>query len=394
MDPLRNPFSPGAGAPPPELVGRDAILDQARTLFGRMARTRAEKSMILTGLRGVGKTVLLNAIERLARDQDHMTVSVEAEDGLHLAGLIAPHIRNLLYELDRAKGLARKTKLALAVLRSFISGIRVKVGEIDIGLDIEPLIGSADSGDLELDLTNLFVAVAEAAQERSIVVVILIDEIQYLDGPALSALIRAMHRLQQLQLPLTLVGAGLPTVRRLAGDAKSYSERLFSFPEIGPLSREDSDRALGEPTRSAGVAFGQEALDAVYDLARGYPYFLQEWGYLAWNTAVGPGITRTDIDNATGAVVRRLDENFFRVRFDRLIPTERQYLRAMAELGPGPHRSGDVALQLGRKSSSYASRLRDSLIKKGMVYSPSYGDIAFTVPLFDQFMKRVMPEFP
>lgn len=393
MDPLQNPFAPGAGAPPPELVGRDVILDQARTLFGRVARSRAEKSMILTGLRGVGKTVLLNAIERLAREQGHMTVSIEAEDGLQLPGLVAPHLRSLLYELDRAKGVAGKTKRALAVLRSFISSVRVKVGDVDIGLDIEPLIGSADSGDLEVDLTNLLIAIAEAAQERSTVVVILIDEIQYLDAPAFSALIRAMHRLQQLQLPLTLVGAGLPTVRRLAGDAKSYAERLFSFPEVGPLSKEDSDRALGEPTRSAGVEFDQDALDAVYATAQGYPYFLQECGYQAWNVAAGIEITRGDVDKATHAVVRRLDENFFRVRFDRLNPTERQYLRSMAELGPGPHRSGDVAVRLGRKSSSYASRLRDSLIKKGMIYSPSYGDVAFTVPLFDEFMKRAMPEF-
>ncbi len=394
MDPIKNPFSPGAGAPPPELVGRDAVLEQARVLLGRLAIGRPEKSLILTGLRGVGKTVLLNEIERAANQAGHRTVIVEAHEGQHIGELLAPHLRQVLFDLDRIKGAGDKAKRALAVLRSFIGGIKVKVGDLDLGLDIEPERGSADSGDLHTDLTNLFVAVAEAAQERELVVVLLIDEIQYLDEEGFGALIRAMHRIQQRQLPLAMVGAGLPIVPGLAGDSKSYAERLFSFPNIGPLSREDAHRALSEPTRDAGVVFQTDALDEVYRHTEGYPYFLQEWGYQAWNTAVASPITVATVAEASPVVVTRLDENFFRVRFDRLTHAERRSLRAMAELGKGPFKVSDVAVKLGYKSSSSLSPVRSSLIKKGMAYSPSHGELAFTVPLFDQFMKRAVPTFP
>jgi hypothetical protein len=300
----------------------------------------------------------------------------------------------LLYDLDRIKGAGDKARRALAVLRSFIGGIKVKVGDLDLGLDIEPERGSADSGDLHTDLTNLLVALAEAAQERTLVVVLLIDEVQYLDEEGFGALIRAMHRVQQRQLPLALVGAGLPIVPGLAGDSKSYAERLFSFPIIGPLSREDAHRALREPTREAGVEFRADALDEVYRKTEGYPYFLQEWGYQAWNSAEASPITLATVTGASSVVVSRLDENFFRVRFGRLTQSEKRSLRAMAELGPGPFRVGDVAAKLGYKSTSSLSPVRGSLIKKGMVYSPSHGELAFTVPLFDQFMKRAVPQFP
>lgn len=393
MDPIANPFSPGAGAPPPELVGRDDVLEQVRVLLGRLALGRPEKSLILTGLRGVGKTVLLNEVERRATADGHRTLIVEAREGQHIGELIAPNLRQLLYDLDRIKGAGNKARRALAVLRSFIGGIKVKVGELDLGLDIEPEKGSADSGDLHTDLTNLFVAVAEAAQERNKVIVLLIDEIQYIDEEAFSALIRAMHRIQQRLLPLALVAAGLPIVPGLAGDSKSYAERLFSFPSIGPLTREESHLALQEPTREVGVEFETEAANAVFEYTEGYPYFLQEWGYQAWNTAESSPITVETVRGATATVISRLDKNFFRVRFDRLTPAEKRTLRAMAELGAGPYRVGDIASKLGYKSTSSLSPVRMSLIKKGMIYSPAHGNVAFTVPLFDQFMKRAIPDF-
>ena len=221
MDKIRNPFSPGAGSPPPELAGRDSILEQARVLLGRIRAKRPEKSLLLTGLRGVGKTVLLNEIERVAQRDGYRTILVEAHEGKSLAILLAPHLRRLLFELDRLAGAGYKARRALAVLKSFIGAIRITVGEIDIGVDIEPEAGAADSGDLEVDLPNLFAAVAEAAEERSLAVAILIDEIQYLRSAELSALIMAMHKMQQRQLPLVLIGAGLPILPGLAGESKS-----------------------------------------------------------------------------------------------------------------------------------------------------------------------------
>ncbi len=392
MDKIRNPFSPGAGSPPPELAGRESILEQARVLFGRVLAKRPEKSMLLTGLRGVGKTVLLNEIERTAQAAGFRTILVEAHEGKPLSVLLVPHLRRLLFELDRLKGAGDKVRQGLGVLRSFIGSIKVKVGDLDIGLDIEPEPGSADSGDLEVDLPNLFVAVAEAAQERHAAVAILIDEIQYFSSYELSALIMAMHKMQQRQLPLVLVGAGLPILPGLAGESKSYAERLFSFPTVGALPQADAEKALRDPVRAEGAEFDPAALQAIFKLTQGYPYFLQEWGYQAWNHAATSPIGAAVISETSELVSQRLDENFFRVRFDRLTPREKTYLRAMAELGAGPYRTNDVAVKLSVKINSLAP-VRDKLIKKGMVYSPAHGEMAFTVPLFDTFMRRVMPKF-
>lgn len=392
MDKIKNPFSPGAGSPPPELAGRDGILEQAGVLLGRVRAKRPEKSLLLTGLRGVGKTVLLNEIERMAQSTGYRTILVEAHEGKSLAVLLAPDLRRLLFDLDRIAGAGDKVRRGIAVLKSFVGAIKISVGEFDIGLDIEPEAGAADSGDLEADLPSLFTAVGEAAQERGAAVAILIDEIQYFSSSELSALIMAMHKMQQRQLPLVLIGAGLPILPGLAGESKSYAERLFSFPEVGPLPEQDAVKALQDPVRVAGEAFEPTALHEIFRLTRGYPYFLQEWGYQAWNHAAASPITLQVVQEAGGLVSRRLDENFFRVRFDRLTPREKMFLRAMAELGAGPYRTGDVADTLGVKISTLGP-LRAGLIKKGMVYSPSYGDMAFTVPLFDEFMRRVMPNF-
>ena len=392
MDKIKNPFSPGAGSPPPELAGREGILEQARVLFGRVLMQRPEKSLLLTGLRGVGKTVLLNEIERIAQATGYRTILVEAHEGKPLAVLLAPHLRRLLFDLDRLKGAGDKARRGLSVLRSFIGAIKLKVGDIDFGLDIEPEPGSADSGDLEVDLPNLFMAVGEAAQERGVAVAILIDEIQYFSPAELSALIMAMHKMQQRQLPLVLIGAGLPILPGLAGESKSYAERLFSFPPLGPLPEPDADRALQDPMTEAGEAFEPAALHEIFRLTRGYPYFLQEWGYQAWNHAAASPISLTVVKETSDLVSKRLDENFFRVRFDRLTPREKTYLRAMAELGPGPYRTGDIADKLTIKINTLGP-VRASLIKKGMVYSPSHGEMAFTVPLFDEFMRRAIPNF-
>ena len=392
MDPIKNPFSPGAGAPPPELVGRDPILEQARILLGRIKQKRPEKSILLTGLRGVGKTVLLNEIERLAKADGYRTIVVEAHEDKPLGPLIAPYLRSLLFELDRIAGAGDKVKRGLRVLRSFLGALQVTYKDITVGLDVDPEKGSADSGDLEIDLPNLFVAVAEAAEDRKCAVAVLIDEIQYFDQKELGALIMAMHKLQQRRLPLVLFGAGLPILAGLAGESKSYAERLFSFPDVGALSEEDSAKALREPAQASGVAFQAQALKEVFRLTKGYPYFLQEWGYQAWNLATTSPITLQVVKNATAKVIPRLDQDFFRVRFDRLTPSERNFLRAIAELGPGAHRTGDIADVLGVKVTSLGP-VRAKLIKKGMIYSPAHGDMAFTVPLFDEFMIRTIPEF-
>jgi hypothetical protein len=391
MDEIKNPFSPGAGSPPPELVGRDPILEQARILFGRVKLKRAEKSLLLTGLRGVGKTVLLNEIKRQARTAGYETIFIEAHEDKPLGPLLASHLRTLLYELDRVAGAGDKVKRGLRVLRSFIGGLKLTVGDVTLGLDIDPEKGAADSGDIAMDLPNLFVAVGEAAEERGAAVALLIDEVQYFNQRELGALIMAMHRVQQQQLPLVLLGAGLPILPGLAGESKSYAERLFSFPDVGALSETDATKALREPAQSAGVRFDVDALAEVFRLTQGYPYFIQEWGYQAWNHAPNSPITLGDVQRASATVIQRLDMSFFRVRFDRLTPSEKNFLRAMAELGAGAHRTGDIANALGVQVTSLGP-VRAKLIKKGMIYSPAHGDMAFTVPLFDEFMVRAMPE--
>lgn len=348
--------------------------------------------MLLTGLRGVGKTVLLNEIERLAKAEHYHMVVIEAHEDKPLGQLLVPHLRTILFDLNRIAATGDKVKRGLAVLRSFIGALKVEVGDVAFGLDIEPEQGAADSGDLEIDLPNLLVAVAAAAEERKSAVAVLIDEVQYFKQKELGALIMALHKVQQRQLPLVLLGAGLPILPALAGESKSYAERLFSFPDIGALSAQDAAKALREPAHVAGVVIEEPALAEVFRLTKGYPYFLQEWGYQAWNLAPASPITLSIVKRATSSVIPRLDQNFFRVRFDRLTPSEKNFLRAIAALGPGPQRTGDVAEALGVKISSLGP-VRAKLIAKGMIYSPAHGDMAFTVPLFDEFMVRAIPQF-
>jgi hypothetical protein len=389
MDPIRNPFSPGAGSPPPELVGREAVLEQARILFARVQQGKSEKSLLLTGLRGVGKTVLLTKMRDQAEAMGYHTLFIEAHEEKSLAVLLAPQLRNLLYKLDRMEGAKHQIRRGLAVLKSFISSVKVTFDDMPLGLDIDPELGTADTGDLELDLPDLLAVVAQAAAERQTAVALLIDELQYFSEQELSALIMALHRMQQRQLPLVLVGAGLPILPRLAGDSKSYAERLFSFPQIGALEPEDAARAITGPITAEGEGIERAAVDAIVKMTQGYPYFIQEWGYQAWNGAECSPISVSVIKQASAYTLARLDENFFRVRFERLSNGEKTFLRAMAELGAGPYRIGAIAEQMQVKVVGLSPR-RAKLIKKGMIYSPSYGDLAFTVPLFGDFLKRVM----
>ncbi len=393
MDPIKNPFSPGAGSPPPELVGRDAILTQASVLLGRAKIGKSEKSMLLTGLRGVGKTVLLVEIEGIALAEGYKTIFIEAHEDKPLGALIAPYLRKLLYELDRMAGIGNQVKRGLAVLRSFVGALKVTIEDVAYGLDINPEKGTADSGDLEIDLPSLLVAIGEAAEDRKTAVAILIDEIQYFTTKELAALIMAMHKVQQRRLPVVLLGAGLPILPGLAGESKSYAERLFSFPDVGALSENDSAKALQDPAKAVGVSFDAEALKEVFRLTKGYPYFVQEWGYQCWNKSSSSPITLKTVQSTTAEVIPRLDQNFFRVRFDRLTPSEKNFLRAMAEPGSAQKRTADIAETLKVKIAG-VSPTRAKLIKKGMIYSPAHGEVAFTVPLFDEFMRRAIPKLP
>lgn len=390
MDPNRNPFAPGAGNQPPEMAGREQVMADLGVAFQRVKQGRSDRGRLLLGLRGVGKTVLLNRLDELASRHGYETLIFEAPEERGLPEMLVPKLRSLLVRLsrvERAKTLARR---ALGVLRAFAAAFRVSVGDVEFGVEAEP--GTADSGDLESDLPELFLAVGEAAKEAGVGVALLLDEVQYLSSEDLSALIVAMHRISQKNLPVLLVGAGLPQLAGLAGEAKSYAERLFRYPEIGPLSPAAAAEAIRVPVEREGASIEDEALERIVRETEGYPYFLQEWGFHAWDEAAGSLISAADVERASATVLAHLDQDFFKVRFDRLTQREKEYLRAMAELGSGPYRSGEIAQLLGTSVTTAAS-LRDGLIKKGMIYSQQHGLADFTVPMFDSFMRRTMPKW-
>jgi hypothetical protein len=371
------------------LAGREQIIEDATVALDRIKAGRSAKSQMLLGLRGVGKTVLLNEIARIAEDHGYLTIQLEAPEDRRLAEMLAPPLRSLLYKLsgvEKAKALATN---GLRVLQRFSSALKVSVGPVELGV-AEP--GVADSGNLENDLPELLMVVAEAAKAAEKPVALLVDEVQYLPAEDLSALIVSVHKIGQRGLPLMVFGAGLPQLAALAGEAKSYAERLFDYPPVGPLEKAAAERAINQPIRSEGADIQGAALASVIAQTRGYPYFLQEWGSHAWDVAPQSPITLKDAKKAGDSALAALDKGFFRVRLDRLTPRERDYVRAMAQLGPGPHRSGDIATLLGVEVTSVGP-LRSALIRKGMIYSPQHGDTAFTVPMFDAFMKRSMPEW-
>ena len=388
MEARDNPYVPGAGTPPPELAGRHDVLERAEVALTRIQRRRPSKSLIVVGLRGVGKTVLLVRFQLQAEKLGYQAALIEAHEGKRLPELVVPPLRKMLLALSVTAAAGDKGRRALRVLRSFMGSVKITWNDIELGID--PLPGVADNKELEQDLADLFVAVGEAAAEKRTAVALCIDELQYLNEKEFSALIMATHKVTQMNLPLIVVGAGLPQILGLAGQSKSYAERLFDYPKVGALLPPDAKRALSQPALDMGVAYDDDALDRLVAVTRGYPYFLQQWGYEVWNIAARSPITLADVNRATTQAIAALDESFFRVRFDRCTPAERRYMRALADLGEGPKRSGDVADRLGVKVTSIGPT-RSKLIAKGMVYSPQHGETEFTVPLFDEYMCRVMP---
>lgn len=392
MDPRLNPYSPGAGNPPPEFSGRDHIIEQADIALDRVKDGRSVRGFILYGLRGVGKTVLLNKIGLEAEAKGLYVIRVESPEDRSLPAILVPTLRSVLLKISKGQALKDKLAKAMRAIGGFAGALKVKYNDIEVGLNLDKEVGIADSGDLEVDLIDLLSAVGEAAAENKTAIVIAIDELQYIPEEQLAALITALHRISQQQLPLIMVAAGLPQLLAQMGRAKSYAERLFEFTPVDRLDESAAKDALCKPARQEGADYQDNAIAEILKQTQGYPYFLQEWGKHSWNSAESSLITQQDAIRATDAALAELDLSFFRVRFDRLTPAEKKYVRAMAELGAGPHRSGDIAAILGKEVSTLAPT-RSALMRKGMVFSPNHGDTAFTVPLFDGFMKRIMPDF-
>ena len=390
MSPLDNPFAPGAGTRPPELAGRDELIKSIHIAAERTRRLLAARSVLLLGLRGVGKTVLLDRVHDEAQGAGLATVMIEATDRSALPALLAAELRRVLLRLSRQRRVRDVASRALRVLAGFASALKVKYGDIELGIDAPVEPGVADSGDLELDLVALFEALGAAAAASDTALIVIVDELQYVPKAELAALIAALHRAAQRRLPILLAAAGLPQLRAQVAEAKTYAERLFEFREVGPLDEEASGDAVAKPIRTHNADISPDALKMIVAETQGYPYFLQEWGKHAWDIAERSPIDAGDVARASNEVAASLDAGFFRARFDRLTPAQKRYLRAMAELGPGPHRSGEIARVLDRKVTSLGPT-RARLIAKGMVWSAARGDTAFTVPSFDRFMRRIMP---
>jgi hypothetical protein len=390
MDAVRNPYSPGAGTRPPALVGRDKQITDADVALQRLLIGRSGRGQLLTGLRGVGKTVLLNEFESLANKHGFFHAHIEvAEDG-QLPGRLAGALRLVLLHMDAKRRIGDRARRALGVVKAF--SLQIPNGP-EFGFDIDAIAG-ADSGDLEQDLAGLFVEVGEVARDHACGVLLTIDELHYVPSKVLAALVVGLHRANQLALPVMLAGAGLPSLPTLAGEAKSYAERMFTFPVIGSLSDADAGQALVDPALEEGVRWEPAALERILLLTEGYPYFIQEFGKQTWDLADGPHvITRVDVERAVPPTLAELDGGFFQVRTGRLSDQERRYLRAMAELGAGPMKSSSIARLLGKESAALGP-VRDRLLKKALCYSPRWGELGFTVPMFDQFMKRWMPWEP
>ncbi len=385
MDPFRNPFAPGAGSRPPELAGRNAILEAARISCGRAIKGRNARSIMLLGLRGTGKTVLLNEIGKIAQEEGLLVSKVEAPEGESLARLLYPEMRKVMRSLSNVEAAKQIATRGLKGLRGFASIFRIEIAGVEIGIEPEPGLG--DSGDLQYDLPDLFEVIGQAASVAGKGWILLIDEVQYLSEADLSALIVSIHKMSQEGLPVLLVGAGLPQVARLAGEAKSYAERLFLYPGVGALDPASAAQAVEKPIEDEGALIAPTALSAIVERTQGYPFFLQEWASVAWNNAQGPEITFDDVDYAYAETLASLDEGFFRVRIDRLTKAEIQFVKTMSNLGDGPYAMADIARAMDRSLSSLGPT-RASIIAKGMIYSTDHGYLDFTVPLFAEFMRR------
>lgn len=385
MDPFNNPFAPGAGSKPPELAGRDGILEQARISCGRALKGRSARSLMLLGLRGTGKTVLLNAIGGNAADQGLLVSKVESPEKESLARLLYPEMRKVMRSLSTYEAAKQLADRGLKGLRNFASYFKIDIGGVEVGVEPEP--GLADSGDLKHDLPDLFEVIGKAAKEAGKGWLLLIDEVQYLSEAELSALIVAIHRMSQEGLPVLMIGAGLPQVARLVGEAKSYAERLFLYPPVDALNRPAAIQAVEKPILEEGASIEPEAGNEIFELTKGYPFFIQEWASNAWNYAEGDKITLMDVKLSYPETIASLDDGFFKVRMNQLTKAEVQFVTAMSELGDGPYAMADVAKTLGRSLSSLGPS-RASIIKKGMIYSTDHGYLNFTVPLFAEYMRR------
>jgi hypothetical protein len=385
MDPFNNPFAPGAGSRPPELAGRAKLVEDATIACRRSIASKHARGMMLLGLRGTGKTVLLNEIEEIGRSAGFLTAKIEAPEGGALAKLLMPQMTKVMRSLsgvERAKQIAQR---GLGGLRNFASAFDLEIG--GVGISIEPEPGLADSGDLGLDLPDLFEEIGRAAKAGEKGWLLLIDEVQYLSESDLSALIVALHHISQKRLPVLFFGAGLPLVAKLAGDAKSYAERLFTYPPIGALGEDAARDAIAKPIREEEAEITDDALDLMVSGTQGYPFFLQEWGAQVWDLAEGPKIGRQDAEAAQDITVATLDQGFFKVRSDRLTRKESEFVLAMARLGDGPYPIGDIANALG-KTTQALGPIRASIIRKGMIYGTEHGMLDFTVPLYAEHIRR------
>lgn len=386
---MRNPYSPGAGTRPPALVGREREIDAMDVTLQRLLLGRDGRSEMLTGLRGVGKTVLLNEFEQLAEGRGYFHEHVEVNEDGDLPLRLASAFRRVLLAMDARRRIGERVRRALGVLKAFSFHIP---GGPELTIDVEAVHGPADSGDLATDLAGLFVELGEVARDHGTGLLITIDELHYVRAPILEALVMGLHRSAQLRLPITIAGAGLPSLAALTGEAKSYAERMFTYPSIGSLPADLAKEALQVPAADEGVRWSQPALKRIVDVTQGFPYFLQEFGKQAWDAAGGPDrIDLDDVERSIPVATAELDDGFFRVRTGRTSNPERAYLRAMAELGPGPVRSSAVANLLGKKMTALGPT-RDGLIKKALCYSPRWGEVDFTVPMFDSFLQRWIPD--
>ncbi len=387
MDPIANPYTPNAGSRPPELAGREGQIEQFGVLIARLLRGATEQSLVVRGLRGVGKTVLLNAFEDQAEAGGFHTYYHELNPASNLIDDLARDAERSLTRLSLGARVTARIRAALDHLKT----IRIVGPE---GFDLGVELGGADEGTIAADLTDLFLQLGTAAREKGTGVAIFLDELQFVDEVHYRALISALHRINQKALPIAVAGAALPQIPQLSGEARSYAERLFEFPTIGNLDRESADLALSEPARRLQVEYPADAMELAFEWTEGYPFYIQQLGKHAWNLAAGPNFTAADIERAIPIAQGALDKSIYEVRVQRATEGERRYMRAMAELGDGPYRSGEIAEQLGQVVSR-ASPTRQQLMSKGLIYATeNYGYVAFSVPRFAEFMRRYMPFAP
>jgi len=384
MDPISNPYRPGAGTKPLILAGRAKVIEKAVILLARVKDGKPQRSLMLYGLRGVGKTVLLNEFEQLARLQKYIVEHIEVSESDDFHSIIARTFRRILLRIDSVENVKSQAFKALRVLKAFT--VTLPDGP-ELRLNVDALMGEADSGNFEKDLTDIVVNVGETSRQEEKPICILIDEAQYLKESDFAALIAASHRISQLGLPLLFICAGLPHIAALSGEAKSYAERLFEFIPVQNLDDEEARLAITEPASTLSVEYEPEAVSELVKITEGYPYFIQEFGKTVWDFAKQSPITKSDVSVAKAKTLSVLDKSFFKVRLDRATSSEKDLMKHMAMLGKGPYKMGDVSQKMDRKIESLGP-IRATLIGKGFVFSPEYGIIDFTVPQFDAFLRR------